>query len=72
MADEIDLANGLIEGQISQALKRIRENSAHAKGTKLCIECGDEMPEARQELGFNRCISCASEAERRKSLFADE
>lgn len=73
MADEIDLANGLIEGQLDLALKRIRESAAQgSEGTKICIECGDTMPKARQQMGFKLCVSCAQESERRKSLFADD
>lgn len=73
MADEIDLANDLIDSEVSRALSRIRKSAAlQAVGTKLCIECEDEMPEARRKLGFKFCVPCAEERERRKSLYADE
>lgn len=73
MADDIDVANGLVEGQIDLALKRIRQNASQkVNGTKHCIECGDDMPEARRTLGFNLCVPCAEEKERRQSLFADD
>ena len=72
MADEIDVANSLMEGEIDLALKRIRQSiSQDAKGAKLCVECGDNIPDARQKLGFKLCVPCAEETERRKSLFAD-
>jgi RNA polymerase-binding transcription factor DksA len=73
MADEIDLANDLIDSEVSRALSRIRQNaSKQAVGAKFCIECGDEMPTAREQLGFKYCVPCAEERERRKSLYADE
>lgn len=71
MADQIDLANELIDSEVSRALSRIRQ-STQAVGTKQCVECGDDMPDARQSLGFKFCVSCAEERERRKSLYADD
>lgn len=72
MADDIDVATSLIEGELEQALKRIRQTAYQdSVGSKTCIECGDNIPEARQKLGFKLCVPCAEETERRKSLFAD-
>lgn len=72
MADEIDLANDLIDSEVSRALSKLRQNTVKEQvGSKLCIECGDRIPEGRQKLGFKLCVPCASEAERKKSLFAD-
>lgn len=72
MADEIDLANDLIDNEVSRALNKIRkEGAAKVVGAKYCVECGDEMPEARQKMGFQFCVSCAQERERRESLYAD-
>ncbi len=73
MADDIDLANLQMDNEITWALKKIRQNAGQVvKGTKHCMECGDDMPEARQTLGFKFCVPCASERERRKSLFAED
>jgi len=72
MADEIDLANDLIDNEVSRALSRIRQHASQlAIGAKFCVECGDDMPEGRQKLGFKLCVPCAEESERRKALFAD-
>ena len=72
MADEIDLANDLIDNEVSRALNKIRQNASQdTKGSEFCIECGDVMPAARQKLGFKLCVPCAEESERRKALFAD-
>ena len=71
MADEIDLANDLIDNEVSRALSKLRQNTPPKEGAKHCIECGEDIPKARQSLGFDLCVLCASESERRKSLFAD-
>lgn len=72
MADEIDVANDLIDNEVSRALSRIRQStSKDAKGAEFCVECGDAIPGERQKLGFKLCVPCASETERKKSLFAD-
>lgn len=72
MADEIDLANDLVDSEVSRALAKIRQDAAmQTKGSEFCLECGEDMPKERQKLGFKFCVPCASESERRKSLFAD-
>lgn len=71
MADEVDIANDLMAKQVSDALGKIREsNAAKKSGAKICNECGEKIPEARRKLGFQLCVSCAEDAERRSSLFA--
>lgn len=71
MADVIDYANALIDSEVSRALSKLRQQTSYVSGVKVCAECGDGIPEERQQLGFKFCVPCASEAERRKSLFAD-
>ena len=72
MADDIDLANDLVDREVALALSRLRQQSAtDTKGAKLCVECGDDMPPGRMKLGFQLCVPCAEEAERKKALFAD-
>lgn len=73
MADEIDLANDLIDNEVSRALSRIRQQSSQAaSGAEFCVECGEDMPKERQQLGFKLCVPCAEESERRRSLYADD
>jgi RNA polymerase-binding transcription factor DksA len=70
MADDADIANDLMARQVLDALKA-RQNSAPLKsGSKICIECGEEIPTERRKLGFQLCVMCAEENERRNSLFA--
>ena len=71
MADDIDLANDLIDNEVSRALSRIRQASENTQGSETCLECGDDMPKERQALGFKLCVPCAVESERRRSLFVD-
>ena len=73
MADDIDFANDLIDNEVSRALNKLRQHAAQdTKGTKFCVECGDNIPEGRQNLGFKLCVPCAEESERRRALFADD
>jgi len=72
MADDIDIANDLIANEVSRALSRYRQNAGQsATGAKFCEECGDEIPTGRRQMGFNHCVPCAQETERKRSLFAD-
>ncbi len=72
MADEIDLANDMIDNEVSRALKKLRQQALNVQGAKFCVECDDPIPKARQDLGFKLCKPCAEENERRKSLFAND
>jgi hypothetical protein len=73
MPDEVDLANDLIDSEVSRALSKIRQGAETAKvqGSDYCLECGDDMLKERKKLGFKFCVPCASESERRKSLYAE-
>lgn len=72
MADEIDLANEMMDKEVSLALLKLRQNTeqASAQGAKECMECGEPIPLGRQKLGFKLCVPCAEEQERKDSLFA--
>ena len=72
MADEGDIANYLVEVELSRALDKLRQNSNKViTGSKICMECGESIPEARRKLGFKLCVPCVEEAERKKQLFAN-
>jgi RNA polymerase-binding transcription factor DksA len=73
MADVVDIANNMIDHEVKRALEKLRSSdSQDAKGSKFCIECGNDIPLGRQKLGFKLCVPCAEERERRKSLFAED
>jgi RNA polymerase-binding transcription factor DksA len=71
MADEADIANDYITNAISSALTNRQQNITTRIGSKTCKECDELIPSERRQLGFQLCIECAEETERRKSLFAD-
>lgn len=72
MADEGDIANYLVEVELTRALDKLRQNAGKlVMGSKTCGECDDAMPEARRKLGFMLCVSCAEEGERRKQMYAN-
>jgi RNA polymerase-binding transcription factor DksA len=72
MADDIDIANDLIDVEVSRALSKLRQHAVPgAMGAKTCAECGDAIPEGRRKLGFKFCVPCAEDSERKKQLFAD-
>lgn len=71
MADDADIANNFIDAEVIRALGRIQDTAKNNKpGPKVCPECGEDIPDARRKLGFQLCIECAAETERRKSMFA--
>lgn len=72
MADDVDFASTLIDNELARAIDKIRQSSAsqNVVGSKICLECEDDMPEARQALGFKFCVACAEERERRQQMFA--
>ncbi len=71
MADDIDLANEMMDREILSALSKMRQSSGNGKeGAEYCVECDDKMPTERRKLGFSICVSCAEESERKKSQFA--
>lgn len=72
MADEADMAHAYITDIVERALRQQQQRtSSTGVITKECKDCGEEIPMARRQLGFQLCITCAEETERRKSLFAD-
>lgn len=69
MADVADVANDLIDNEVSSML-RLRQGAPVKIGPKTCMECEEDIPQARRELGFSLCLPCAEEAERRNALYA--
>lgn len=74
MADSIDLANDLIDKEVSFALKlnKLKQQTpVKSTDNEFCIECNDIIPLARREMGYSLCTTCASDAEKRKAQYAD-
>jgi RNA polymerase-binding transcription factor DksA len=73
MADEADIASAYIEAIESELYKRQRNAEVQVKeGARFCKSCDETMPSARRQLGFQLCIECAEETERRKALFGNK
>jgi len=72
MADEADIAADYMDRAIALELHKRQQNTVIKLGAKFCKDCGDDMPHARRQMGFQLCKECAEEAERRKALFADD
>ncbi len=70
MADEADIANTFIDNEVSRALDKMRRNMEAKPGSRVCKECEEDIPLERCKLGFQLCVHCAEESERRGSLFA--
>ena len=51
-----------IEDTVSDGVKAARSRLPAGEGTTHCIECGDEIPEARRRAlpGARTCVACQS------------
>ena len=56
-----------IDDTIADAVLRARNSLPTGEGETHCLECGDEIPEARRRVlpGVRRCIACQSALDRR-------
>jgi len=73
-ADPIDeaaaLAASLADGGIAAA-RRANAPETHPDFDGVtCIDCGDDIPKARLDMGRIRCVRCQSEKEHRGKLVA--
>ena len=72
MADEADIANAYITNAIEAALGQRQQNIEPKQSAKFCKKCGEEIPEARRNIGnIQLCVPCAEKTEWRESLFAN-
>ena len=65
MADEADIANEYTEHGLEKAIQSVRANTYQGESALECVECGDEIPEARRKAlpGVKRCVECQSRYE---------
>lgn len=61
-ADELDRAAAIQDKLNEQALEQAKANNKPESHPdfdgETCVECGDDMPQVRLQLGKIRCISC--------------
>jgi phage/conjugal plasmid C-4 type zinc finger TraR family protein len=63
VADEVDIANDLVEARTANMIARIR-NRKQAKSLPNCVECNEAICATRQALGgITRCVECQTLAE---------
>lgn len=61
--DDADRASAVTDLELAHALAG-RELPPQGHGSPECDECGGEIPEGRQALGYRVCVECAEVAER--------
>lgn len=66
MTDQFDRAQELDAHYLRQALEAHRRRMPKGESRTHCLECGEEIPEARRASvsGCRYCIDCAEEFER--------
>lgn len=74
MADDIDLANDIVQERLDQALaqRRALKLSQPAHSFLFCESCDDPIPTARRLAipGCTHCVGCQSIAETREARHA--
>jgi phage/conjugal plasmid C-4 type zinc finger TraR family protein len=60
-----------IDDTVLDAVLRARASLPQGEGETHCIECGEEIPEARRKAlpGVTTCVACQSEHDRRPVHF---
>jgi phage/conjugal plasmid C-4 type zinc finger TraR family protein len=74
VADDIDLANDIMQERLDQALaqRRAKKQAFPAHSFLYCENCDDPIPTARRLAiaGCTQCVSCQSIAESREARHA--
>lgn len=71
--DEVDMASHLALSYTENALKMHREKNKKKTLSPdfdgvTCVECGDDLPQVRIEMGVDLCTSCQTDIEEREKL----
>ncbi|WP_156293801.1 MULTISPECIES: DksA/TraR family C4-type zinc finger protein [Serratia] len=67
-------ADGAVQDQIDStvddAVQRARQALGHGESEQYCLECGEEIPEARRKAlaGVRYCLACQTELDQRQSV----
>jgi RNA polymerase-binding transcription factor DksA len=71
--DEGDIASALELGFIAQALKKHKEKVAPERHPDFdgvhCIQCWEDIPQVRLDLGKIRCVHCQAALEKTNKLY---
>lgn len=68
-----ELESSFRELSLSEARRKLKpEQEQNEDGTwpvLYCVDCDDEIPEARLAMGKIRCVDCQSNLERKSKMF---
>ena len=66
--DDIDFANETMEQVQADALNAWRRKQVSGPGSSVCIDCEEDIPEARRKAQPScvRCIDCQDEFEKQR------
>ena len=70
MADIVDIASDVVAHELAVRVQKIRNNLRNGEGPEHCVSCDSEIPLLRRKHGFEYCVHCAEEEERRHALYA--
>lgn len=71
MADAVDYANEVAENEIAWAVRSHLMAQKQLPIHKNCVECGEDLPEIRQQMRVKHCIDCATDLEKKRAQYAD-
>lgn len=62
MGDIVDRAQALTEAVTRDAIAAVTANRPRGESARLCVECGEPIPEGRRRAlpGVKHCIECAA------------
>ena len=61
-----------IDATIEDAVDRARSQLRRGESRRDCIECGEDIPEARRKAlpGVEMCVACQAEADKAEAAFS--
>ncbi len=59
-----------IDATVEDAVKRVRSSLPQGESLEQCVECGNEIPEARRKAvpGVRLCIQCQAEIDKQETF----
>lgn len=74
--DEADIASNLEMQNIQSLIKKNKQMVAPETHPDFdgesCVDCGDDIPQLRLDMGRVRCVYCQEKIERKSKLFASK
>lgn len=72
MADDVDVAQEFEMDSLNDSIKKIKDSMKAVNTNIFCVDCDNEIPEARRKSVPNaiRCISCQEMYEKESRRYA--